>query len=106
MSRATSVTEMLWLQLLNGPAHGALMTMPISYLQDAIKGRIGLSTSLLDVTSVVASLATATVFGALTAQVQDYPLLLVVAAGLAAGGAVTLFVSHWLLAQPEPATSR
>ena len=106
MSRATSVTEMLWLQLLNGPAHGALMTIPISYLQDAIKGRVGLSTSLLDVSNVVASLATAALFGALTAQVQNYPLLLVVAAGLSAAGAVALFASHWLLAQPEPATSR
>jgi len=106
MSRATSVTEMLWLQLLNGPEHGALMTIPISYLQDAIKGRVGLSTSLLDVSNVVASLATAALFGALTAQVQNYPLLLVVAAGLSAAGAVALFASHWLLAQPEPATSR
>lgn len=106
MSRATSVTEMLWLQLLNGPAHGALMTIPISYLQDAIKGRVGLSTSLLDVSNVVASLATAALFGVLTAQVQDYPLLLVVAAGLSAAGGATLFVSHRLLAQPAPATSR
>lgn len=106
ISRATSVTEMLWLQLLNGPAHGALMTIPISYLQDAIKGRVGLSTSLLDVSSVVASLATAAIFGALTASVQNYPQVLAVAAGLSAAGAVVLFVSHWLLAQPEPATSR
>lgn len=106
MSRASSVTEMLWLQLLNGPAHAALLTIPISYLQDAIKGRVGLSTSLLDVSNVVASLATAAVFGALTATVQDYPLLLVVAAGLSAGGAVALFVAHWLLEQPEAATAR
>ncbi len=106
MSRATSVTEMLWLQLLNGPAHGALMTIPISYLQDAIKGRVGLSTSLLDVSNVVASLATAALFGALTASVQNYPLLLMVAAGLSAGGAVTLLVAHWLLAPPVAATVR
>jgi MFS family permease len=106
MSRATSVTEMLWLQLLNGPAHGALMTIPISYLQDAIKGRVGLSTSLLDVSNVVASLATAALFGALTASVQNYPLLLVVAAGLSAAGAAALFVSHWLLDQPVAVTSR
>jgi SET family sugar efflux transporter-like MFS transporter len=106
MSRATSVTEMLWLQLLNGPAHGALMTIPISYLQDAIKGRVGLSTSLLDVSNVVASLATAALFGALTASVQNYPLLLVVAAGLSAAGAAALFVSHWLLDQPVAVISR
>jgi hypothetical protein len=106
ISRATTVNEMIWLQLLNGPAHGALMTIPISYLQDAIKGRVGLSTSLLDVSNVVASLATAAIFGALTASVQNYPLLLVVAAGLSAAGAVALFVSHWLLAPRALATSR
>jgi SET family sugar efflux transporter-like MFS transporter len=106
ISRATSVEEVLWLQLLNGPATAALITIPISYLQDAIKGRVGLSTSLLDVSHVVASLATAAIFGLLTASVQDYPLLMVVAAGLSAAGAAALFVSHWLLAQPAPATSR
>ena len=103
ISRATSVTEMIWLQLLNGPAHGALMTIPISYLQDAIKGRVGLSTSLLDVANVAASLATAAIFGALTASMQDYPLLLLVAAGLSAAGALALFVSHGLLRQPAAA---
>jgi len=106
ISRATTVPEMLWLQLLNGPAHAALLTMPISYLQDAIKGRVGLSTSLLDVSNVVASLATAAVFGAPTASVQNYPQLLVVAAGLSVGGAVALLVAHWLLERPQPATVR
>jgi uncharacterized membrane protein (Fun14 family) len=106
LSRAGSVTEVLWLQLLNGPATAALITIPISYLQDAIKGRVGLSTSLLDVSHVVAGLATAAVFGLLTASVQDYPLLLVVAAGVSAGGAIALFAAHWLLEQPAPATSR
>jgi SET family sugar efflux transporter-like MFS transporter len=106
ISRAGSIPEVLWLQLLNGPATAALLTIPISYLQDAIKGRVGLSTSLLDVSHVVAALAAAGVFGALTASVQNYPLLLVVAAGLSAGGAITLFVSHRLLDEPAPATSR
>jgi MFS family permease len=106
LSRAGSVTDVLWLQLLNGPATAALITIPISYLQDAIKGRVGLSTSLLDVSHVVAGLATAAVFGLLTASVQDYPLLLVVAAGVSAGGAIALFVAHWLLEQPAAATSR
>lgn len=107
LSRAGSVADVLWLQLLNGPATAALITIPISYLQDAIKGRVGLSTSLLDVSHVVASLATAAVFGALTATVQDYPLLMVVAAGVSVGGAITLFVAHWLLKAPvAAATSR
>jgi SET family sugar efflux transporter-like MFS transporter len=106
VSRAGSVAEVMWLQLLNGPATAALLTIPISYLQDAIKGRVGLSTSLLDVSNVVAGLATAAVFGALTASVQDYRLLMLVAAGIAAGGAVALFAAHWLLDRPQPATSR
>ena len=104
ISRAGSVTDVLWLQLLNGPATAALLTIPISYLQDAIKGRVGLSTSLLDVSHVVAALASATLFGVLTATVQDYPRLMVVAAGLSAGGAIALFVAHRLL-EPAPAAA-
>ncbi len=104
ISRAGSVTDVLWLQLLNGPATAALLTIPISYLQDAIKGRVGLSTSLLDVSHVVAALASASLFGVLTATVQDYPRLMVVAAGLSAGGAIALFVAHRLL-EPAPAAA-
>jgi SET family sugar efflux transporter-like MFS transporter len=104
ISRAGSVSDVLWLQLLNGPATAALLTIPISYMQDAIKGRVGLSTSLLDVTHVAAGLATAGLFGVLTATNQDYPLLFVVAAGIAAGGAVILFTAHRVLrAAPAPA---
>ena len=107
ISRAGSVTEVLWLQLLNGPATAALLTIPISYLQDAIKGRVGLSTSLLDVSHVVAGLATAALFGVLTAVVQDYPRLMVVAAGISLGGALALFTAHWLLEpRKAAATSR
>ena len=107
ISRAGSVTEVLWLQLLNGPATAALLTIPISYLQDAIKGRVGLSTSLLDVSHVVAGLATAALFGVLTAVVQDYPRLMVVAAGISVAGALALFTAHWLLEpRKAAATSR
>jgi SET family sugar efflux transporter-like MFS transporter len=104
IARAGSVTEVLWLQLLNGPATAALLTMPIAYLQDAIKGRVGLSTSLLDVSHVVAALATAGLFGVLTGTVQNYPLMMMVAAGISLGGALTLFAAHWLLA-PRKAIS-
>ena len=107
LSRAGSTTEVLWLQLLNGPATAALLTIPISYLQDAIKGRVGLSTSLLDVVHVVAVLISATLFGVLTASVQNYPLLIVAAAGMSCAGAVILFAAHRVLGQPAvPATSR
>jgi len=105
LSRAGSVTEVLWLQLLNGPATSALLSTPISYLQDAIKGRVGLSTSLLDVTHVVSALATAAIFGALTAAAPNYPLLMVAAAGLSVAGAAILFAAHRIIPM-ETATSR
>ncbi|HWA18589.1 MAG TPA: MFS transporter [Devosia sp.] len=94
LSRAGSVTTILWLQLINGPATAALMSIPISYLQDAIKGRRGLSTSLFDVVGVASSLSAAALFGALTAVSPNYPLLFVVAAGLAVLGAAILFTAH------------
>jgi hypothetical protein len=107
LSRAGSVTEVLWLQLLNGPATAALLTIPISYLQDAIKDRVGLSTSLLDVLHVVAVLVSALVFGVLTASVQNYPLLILAAAGMSSAGAVVLFAAHRVLGPRKvPATSR
>ena len=105
LGRAGSVTEILWLQLINGPATAALMSIPISYLQDAIRNRVGLSTSLLDVVTVTSVLSSAALFGALTANSPDYPLLFFVAAGSAVAGAAILFAAHWLLPKPraEPA---
>jgi MFS family permease len=104
LSRAGSVSDVLWLQLINGPATAALMSIPISYLQDAIRGRVGLSTSLLDVAFVISALVGAGIFGAVTATSPDYPLLLVIAAGLSGIGAAMLFAAHWLLgAKPLPA---
>ncbi|MEO6012346.1 MAG: MFS transporter [Devosia sp.] len=107
LSRAGSVSEVLWLQLLNGPATAGLLTIPISYMQDAIKGRVGLSTSLLDVIHVVAVLVGAALFGILTATVPNYPLMVVTAAIMSSGGALILFASHRVLGRPKmPATSR
>jgi predicted MFS family arabinose efflux permease len=97
LAHATTVTDVLWLQLINGPATAALMSIPISYMQDAIRGRVGLSTSLLDVVGVISALTSAAIFGALTATGPHYPLLFVVAAGLAAAGAVILFTTHRVL---------
>ena len=103
LSRAGSVSDVLWLQLINGPAMAALMSIPLSYMQDAIRGRVGLSTSLLDIVYLVASLASAALFGAMTAATKDYPLVFVVAACLALIGAAVLFASHRLLgAKPLP----
>lgn len=97
VSRSGSVTELLWLQPLNGLTTAALMSAPIAYVQEAIKGRVGLSTSLLDVTLVIASLSTSVIFAAVTTGTPHYPFVLVVAAGLAAAGGIVMFTSHWLL---------
>jgi SET family sugar efflux transporter-like MFS transporter len=70
------------------------MSIPISYLQDAIRGRVGLSTSLLDVVGVTSALTAAALFGAITAAAPNYPMLFVVAAGLAVAGAAILFAAH------------
>jgi SET family sugar efflux transporter-like MFS transporter len=94
---AGSVSDVLWLQLLNGPVTAALMSIPISYLQDAIRGRVGLSTSLLDVAFVVSGLTGAVVFGVVTAAGPSYPALLMIAAAFAAAGAAILFAAHRLL---------
>jgi hypothetical protein len=81
------------------------LSIPISYMQDAIRNRVGLSTSLLDVVRVSSVIASAGLFALLTGTTADYPLLFAVAAGLAAGGAVILMGAHRLLA-PRPATAR
>jgi MFS family permease len=104
LSRAGSLADILWLQLVNGPATAALMSIPISYMQDAIRGRIGLSTSLLDVVTVTSALAGATLFGALTAGAPSYPELLAVAAGLSVAGAAVLFAAHRAM-RPSPAAA-
>ena len=106
VSRAGSITDIYWLQLINGPATGALLSIPISYMQDAIKGRVGLSTSLLDVANVASSLSGAVLFGAVTGAAPNYPLLFVIAAGLAVAGALVLFVTHRLMPAAIPVTSR
>jgi MFS family permease len=103
LSRAGSVAEVLWLQPLNGLTTAALLSVPIAYMQEAIKGRVGLSTSLLDVTWVTASLAAAAIFGAATATVPSYPFVLLIAAGIAIAGAVVVFTAHFVLGRkPVP----
>ena len=94
LSRAGSVAGVLWLQGLNAIATAGLMSIPISYLQDAIRGRIGLSTSLLDVVGVIARIAAAGLFAAVAGGSDNYPAVFVVAAAFALGGAAVLFLAH------------
>jgi len=106
LSRAGGVTDILWLQLINGPATAALMSITISYMQDAVRNRVGLSTSLLDVIRVGSVIASAGIFALLTGSRPDYPGMFVVAAILAALGAVTLLAAHRLMPARPAATSR
>jgi len=82
-----------WLQILNGIATAALMSIPISYIQDAIKGRVGLSTSLMDAVAIGATLVGATAFGVLSAG-EDYQLVLQVAAAIAAAGGLIMLTGN------------
>jgi SET family sugar efflux transporter-like MFS transporter len=90
VSQARSVMDVFLLQAINGVAAAALLSVTISYMQDAIKGRVGLSTSLMDVVGISATLGGAAVFGVLSAG-GDYQLVLLAASGIAiAGGLVML----------------
>ncbi|HVY20420.1 MAG TPA: MFS transporter [Bauldia sp.] len=94
VANAHSVSGVLWLQGLNAAATAGLMAIPLAYLQEAIRGRIGLSTSLLDVVGVVARIGTAAVFALVTGGGGNYPAVFNVAAGFAVVGAAVLFLAH------------
>ncbi len=103
VSQAQSVTDVFWLQGLNGIATAALLSITISYLQDAIKGRVGLSTSLMDVTSISATLLGAFAFGVLSSG-GNYQLTLLVAAAISGLGALIMLsgnLGHLRKAQLE-----
>lgn len=89
----TSMTALYWLLLLNGLGTAALMSVNIPYVQDAIKGRVGLSTSLMDIVAIAANLMGAAGFGIL-ASGGNYRLALAVAAGLSVVGAVIMAVGN------------
>jgi MFS transporter, SET family, sugar efflux transporter len=96
MTQADSVTDVYWLQVPCAVAIAVLMSVPISYLQEAIRGRVGLSTSLLDVTLVIAGLLSAGLFG-LFASPGNYITLFWISAGLAGLGAMTLMLAHGVI---------
>jgi MFS transporter, SET family, sugar efflux transporter len=63
---ANSVTDVLWLQGLNAVATAALLSITISYMQETIKRRVGLSTALMDVTTVASVFIASAAFAALS----------------------------------------
>lgn len=93
VSQAQSVADVFWLQAINGVAASALLSVTISYMQDAIKGRVGLSTSLMDVVGIGATLAGAALFGLLSAG-GDYQLVLVVASAIAISGGLVMLAGN------------
>ena len=99
----TNMTMLYWLLLLNGLGTAALMSVNIPYVQDAIKGRIGLSTSLMDIVAIAANLLGAAGFGVL-ASGGNYRLALGVAAGLSVVGAAIMALGNLeRLGRPKPA---
>lgn len=92
-SMLTDMTTLYWLLILNGLGTAALMSINIPYVQDAIKGRVGLSTSLMDVVAILSNLLGATAFGVLTSG-GDYRLALMVAAGVSVLGAAIMALGN------------
>lgn len=93
-SLLTSLTMFYWLLILNGLGTAALMSINIPYIQDAIKGRVGLSTSLMDVVAIAANLLGAMAFGLLTTG-GNYRFTLMVGAGVAVFGAAIMAGGNW-----------
>jgi SET family sugar efflux transporter-like MFS transporter len=91
----TTVSQLLWLQGLNGLATAALVSLPITYVQEAIRGRVGLSTSLLDVTFVVAGLLSSATF-AFAAGERSYLAIFDIAAFVAVAGALLSALAYAL----------
>lgn len=101
MTQAHSVFEVFVLQVPCAVAIAALMSVPISYMQEAIRGRVGLSTSLLDVTIVVSGLLSAGLFGVFAGP-DHYLDLFWIAGGLAVVGALVLMVAHNVVERRVP----
>jgi MFS transporter, SET family, sugar efflux transporter len=103
VSQAQSVSDVFWLQGINGIATAALLSVTISYVQDAIKGRVGLSTSLLDAIFIGATLTGAAIFGVISID-RDYKLVLIVAAIISVVGSLVMLAGN--LGQLRPSLQR
>lgn len=67
-------------------------------MQDAIRGRVGLSTSLLDVAGVASNMAAAGIFAAVLVS-GSYLATFVVGGSLSVAGAAILIVAHGVVAR-------
>lgn len=94
VTRATEFNQLLALQVLAAVSIAAVLSINISYLQEAIPGRVGLSTSLVDVTTVVAALLAAVIFAA--NPWTNYAPMMGIAALLSVIGALTFVIARRL----------
>ena len=78
---------------INSIATAAILSFQFCYLQDMIKGRMGLSTSLYDIVSVVSVLVASSIFGYTTSG-GDYRTCLLLAASCTIAGAFVVFASR------------
>lgn len=95
---AQSVADVLVLQVPNAIATAALMSITISYMQETIKGRLGLSTALMDVATVTSALIAAATFGLLATEASYLPVFIAAGAFSFAGAAI-LALSRFLPAR-------
>jgi MFS transporter, SET family, sugar efflux transporter len=87
-----SFVQVLLLQPIAAVSIAALLSINISYLQEAIPGRVGLSTSLVDVTRVVSVWAAAAVFSLNSGE--TYASLMPIAALLCLCGATLMLFAR------------
>ena len=99
MSIAETVLQVLFLQGIAALAIAALLSINISYLQEAIKGRLGLSTSLVDVSRVLSTLGASVVFA--LHQGEYYASLMEVAAIIALGGTCLMLLARRLAGEDK-----
>ena len=80
-------------------AIAGLLSITISYLQEVFPERVGLSTSLLDVTTVISAMLAAMIFAVVAGE--TYRALMLVGAGLSVVSALLL-----LFARREPTLTK
>jgi MFS transporter, SET family, sugar efflux transporter len=99
MAFVDSFTQVLLAQGIAAVAISALLSMNIGYLQEVIPGRIGLSTSLVDVTRVISVWAAAAIFSLNSGT--TYASLMGVAALLSLCGAGMMLFARQVSRQGE-----
>ncbi len=88
---AHSVDQVLWLQGVNAIGTASLVSIPISYMQESVKGRIGLSTALFDVVTVVGQMAASGLFALFSTKTSYLPVMVATAVVSVLGAAAVGF---------------